>query len=131
MEKTLNVSVNIIAQQTGGQLEIETTKSHFLAQYIVQEQRFSPLEIPFTVRSISGSNVNYSLAIDSIAGRCAGNDISLTSTLDGAAIAIHDKRPYTGTDVPHSLVVDFPVLPQLTQTFFCEGHVSIVAELII
>lgn len=131
MEKTLNVSINIIAQQAGGQLEIETVNNHFLARYIVQEQRFSPLEIPFNVRSISGLNVNYSLSIGSMAGRCAGNEILLTSNLDGMPIAINDKRQYSGTDVPHSLVIDFPILPQLTQTFFCEGHVSIVTELII
>lgn len=131
LERSLPVSVSILVNQSSSDLEIVADKTTFSAIYDAASQRFSPLNIPFTVRSISGQNVNYDLSMAQLAGQCDGGALSLTllAALDGTDISLNEKRRAAGIKNSHVMEIKFPYLPQINAVQQCEGSLGIVAEL--
>nr|WP_201354615.1 hypothetical protein [Aeromonas hydrophila] len=129
ISKNLNVSVNIVSNQSNNILEIKPSKTSYLARYLVGEQRFEPLEIPFKLKSVSGHAVNYVLSANALVGRCDNEDLTLSSTLDGVKVDLNSYYSYFSVEREHRLVVDFPIFTQSQNNVYCEGYVSVVASL--
>lgn len=130
LERSLPVSVFITANQSAPGLEIDADKYIFQSTYDASTQTFSPLNIPFSVRSVNGQNVSYDLFMSHLGGQCDGVPIDLTVTalLGGGSILINEKHRFAGIENEHGAVISFPVIPQSDVTQQCEGHIGVIAE---
>lgn len=132
VERGLPTSVSIVVNQNTKDLEIVADKDSFQTIYDTVEQRFSPLSIPFTVRSVSGNNVAYDLSIAQLMGQCADVEaLELIAALDGIVVELGEKQRFAGIENHHMMVVSFPLLPQSELPRQCDGTASIIAELVI
>ena len=128
----LPTSVSIVVNQNTTDLEIAADKDSYQVNYNTTEQRFSPLNIPFTVRSLSGNNVAYDLWVSQLTGHCDDVDIlALMVSLDGADVELGEKQRFAGIETPHLMAISFPLLPQSEFSRQCDGTASIIAELVI
>ncbi|PKQ71132.1 hypothetical protein [Aeromonas sobria] len=130
LERSLSVSAFITANQAAPGLEIVADKYIFQTSYDVSLKTFSPLTIPFSVRSVTGQNVSYDLFMSHLGGQCSGQPLSLTVTdmLSGAPIILNEKHRFAGIENAHGVVISFPVIPQSSLSQQCEGHVGVIAE---
>jgi hypothetical protein len=132
LERGLPTSVSIVVNQNTTDLEIATDKDSYQVNYDTAEQRFSPLNIPFTVRSVSGNNVAYNLWVSQLTGQCEDIDtLALMVSLDGADVELGEKQRFAGIETPHLMAISFPLLPQSEFSRQCDGIASIIAELVI
>lgn len=132
LERGLPTSVSIVVNQNTTDLEIAADKDSYQVNYNTAEQRFSPLNIPFTVRSLSGNNVAYDLWVSQLTGQCDDIEtLELTVSLDGVVVVTGEKQRFAGIENPHLMMVSFPLLPQSEFSRQCDGTASIIAELVI
>lgn len=130
LERSLPVSVFITANQSAPGLEIVADKYIFQSMYAPSEQTFSPLNIPFRVRSANGQNTTYDLFMSHLGGQCDGTPHNLTvaAISTGDAIILNEKHRFAGVENEHGVVISFPVIPQSDVTQQCEGHIGVIAE---
>lgn len=130
LERSLPVSVFITASQATPGLEIVADKYIFQSIYDVSLKTFSPLTIPFSVRSVTGLNVSYDLFMSHIGGQCNDQPLSLTVTSmqGGEPIILNEKYRFAGIENEHGVVISFPVIPQSDIAQQCEGHIGVIAE---
>lgn len=133
LEQVLDVSVNIVVNQTSSELEIVAPETDFLVIYLPKIRRFQNLDIPFSVRSVDGSPHRYTLSLVQLTGQCtpageAGKTLSLTATLDGQSFtSTHSPTGIASPEQKHMLNLNFPEVSQTVVTQDCEGAVGLVA----
>lgn len=130
LERNLPVSVFITANQAAPGLEIVADKYIFQSVYDVSLKTFSPLNMPFSVRSVTGKNVSYDLFMSHLSGQCSDQPLSLavTSMQGGEPILLNEKYRFAGIENEHGVVISFPVIPQSDISQQCEGHIGLIAE---
>lgn len=130
LERSLPVSVFITANQASPGLEIVAEKHIFQSVYDVSLQTMSPLNIPFSVRSLTGQNVSYDLFMSHLAGQCSGQPLNLTVTSmsSGEPIILNERHRFAGIENEHGVVISFPAISQTVESQQCEGHIGVIAE---
>ncbi|MBV7439413.1 hypothetical protein [Aeromonas sp. sif2416] len=133
IERSLPVSVFIVANQGTSDLEIVADKLIFQSIYDVSLKTFLPLTIPFRVRSVTGQNISYDLFMSHLGAQCDGQPLSLTvaAMVGGDPIVLNEKHRFAGIENEHGVVISFPVIPQSGLSQQCEGHIGIIAELVV
>ncbi|WP_421187453.1 hypothetical protein [Aeromonas enteropelogenes] len=132
LERAMPVAVNIVTNQGTSDLEIVANKINFLIAYDVSTQQFTPLNIPFKVRSVSGSVVDYGLKVSTLSGLCDdGSPLVPAPELDGQTVEVNTQYAFTGAENNHVLTLSFPYLSQINVAQQCEGFVGVVAGLTI
>lgn len=133
LERNLPVSLFITANQGTPGLEIVADEHVFQLVYDNTLQTFSPLYIPFSVRSPSGQNVTYDLFMSQQGGRCDGtpHDLIVVSKVGGETIIQGEKYRFAGIKNEHGVVISFPVITQTDYVKLCEGHIGVIAELVV
>ncbi|MNJ14616.1 hypothetical protein D3C77_88460 [compost metagenome] len=130
LERSLPVSVFITTNHDAFGLEIIADKYIYQSTYDVSNKTFSPLTIPFKVRSTNGQNVSYDLFMSHLGGQCDGRLLNLTITemIGGEPIVLNEKHRFAGIENEHGVVISFPVIAQSGVSQNCEGHVGVIAE---
>ncbi|MNH44505.1 hypothetical protein D3C79_1066850 [compost metagenome] len=49
----------------------------------------------------------------------------------GELIILNDRHLFAGIENDHGVEISFPVIPQSTLSQQCEGHVGVIAELVV
>lgn len=130
LERNLPVSVFITANQGAPGMEIVADKYFFQSIYDPSIQSFSPLNIPFSVRSVNGQTVTYDLFMSHLGGGCNGapHDLTVAAMLGGGVINLDEKHRFAGIENDHGVVISFPVISQSELSQQCEGHIGVIAE---
>ncbi|MGL5407776.1 MAG: hypothetical protein ACRDAP_03470 [Shewanella sp.] len=136
LERALNISVNVVVNQSSSQLEIVAPQSDFLVTYLSSLSSFQPLGIPFSVRQIDGASHSYELTLIQLTGMCSlpgGATSALTPSV------LLDSNPFDATspgigyanpEQAHVLTLIFPAISQANTSQVCNGAVGVVAAVI-
>ncbi|HHQ4663925.1 TPA: hypothetical protein ACSPZY_004439 [Aeromonas veronii] len=141
LEKIVNVSANIVANNSSPRLAILAPRLNFITVYDVPTQRFLSVNIPFSVQSLDGVNHQYDLSLVLLNGRCSTttpgsyNPLSLVATLDGSEFSlggpVRSGLWTTSLVGSHVLRVDFPSTLQSPTSQACDGSVGVTATITI
>lgn len=132
LEKRVQLSVDIIANNPSPDLEILVDRSDFLIVYNQSLQKFLPLNIPLKVRSVSGMSVDYNLSIFQLDGLCDGSGPLIpTASIDDVAMTLNQPYRFSGIENTHLLTLSFPFLSQSMLPGQCSGAAGLIAELVV
>ncbi|EMD1178583.1 hypothetical protein VP758_005206 [Vibrio harveyi] len=128
------VSVEIYKNIVSSDVSIELSDDKFTVNYKNELESFSPIDTVLTVKSKTESNINYSLSVTLLQGRCDGNDINTVVKIDGTPIELNTPssvyRDVNNKGRRHDLRLEFPKIKQsAVKAFECNGTVGIAATL--
>ena len=134
--------VTILKNAPSDTIEIKAKQTNFVTLYSPSAGSFRPFDVPFTVRSVNGTALNYLIKLQSSQHYCrnkGGSDKALlnvvSTTLDGDAFSPfdsglpgHEGLPVTGAESEHVMRVMFSSIPQQSVAQECYGTFILIAE---
>ncbi|MFQ2048379.1 hypothetical protein ACK34J_05450 [Aeromonas veronii] len=133
LERVLDVSVNVVVNSASAQLEIIAPRTDFLVVYLSSLGTFQPLDIPFTVRQLDGTDHNYELSLAQLRAQCSASggvvsQLMPTARLDGQPFdALFPGRGVANPEQAHVLTLTFPGISQAAVSQACDGVAAVIA----
>lgn len=136
IEKTFQPQTTIIKNAPSDALKITVNKSDFTALYSPSLNTFRSVDMPFTVESINGTSLDYTIALQTSQHYCQEEGLSATS-LPGVSTTLNNT-PFTvggagvvvlnSIESDHVMHVAFPSIPQKGASQVCYGTFVVIAE---
>ncbi len=136
IEKTFQPQTTIIKNASSDALKITVERSDFIAVYSSSLNTFRSVDMPFTVQSINGTPLDYTITLQTSQHYCQEDGQSATSLL--GVLTTVNNTPFTvggagvvvrnSIESDHVMRVSFPSIPQKGASQGCYGTFVVIAE---